>query len=381
VSTVFPFVPSQIAERLRFYTDVRKTFTREFRDSLHDATQILDYSYRERDASFAQAMEAFGDNAAGEWSVPLWAYMTALDAEVSPSEDTFLVNPADYRDGGEVIFWASPDLYEIATVDTYSEGSGVLTLVSGGLSNGYPAGSLVAPVLTAISPYGATTQRGINENTLTVQFLVTDPKDLAATRYATSGGFDIVEESPALMGPLEGGIAQALDLIDNGFGKFAIETTENYIRRRDTLVWADHTPQARWDRLQFLHRCRGKDRPFWLPTFKEEVRVLENADAAETVFTIAHDLASHTDLVGKRLFMKDERAAVGVEAGLVSITGSTSSTITVSPTPGVVAAQADVYCSLAHLMRYDTDQFELSHVRTADGWFTTISAPVVEVPG
>lgn len=376
--TFWPYIPSSITETMKFATDVRRARSGEFRDSLHDATQILSYGYTEVGARESTIEQLFRTNISGTWSIPIWHDMTILQSGADYGDTSIAVSSGDYREGGLAVIWSSDGEWEVVNIESYA--SGVITLPSGEfVTQDYPAGTLVAPVLTAIAPNGLSRDIKIGVTDLTVVFYVTDPTDLAAANYTTHLGFDIVNDSPSVPGNLSGSLSQLLDFIDNGFGSFALVTDETYSRWRGTLEFSDADVEDRWARRQFLHRCRGRDRPFWLPTHKEDLLLNGTHTAGDTTISFqASRIADASALIGRYLFFQNPSGSFAVRQ-VTNVSGTGPYTLTINSGLSF-ALPAGSIVNFAHLVRFDADSFELLHRRTADGWFTSVAGVVAEVP-
>jgi len=375
MSILWPFIPSTIGETLKFNTDIRMTSTGEFRDSLHAATQIMTFNHAVNPRSTATRIEqTFRHNIAGNWLVPIWHFATELTSGADYADTTITVDSADYRAGGQALIYEGPNKYELVDIETYA--AGVITLPSGDfISQDYAAGSWVCPVLPAIVPNGLGRGIGINRVDYSLTFYVTESVDLAAANYTTYGGYDGIDDDITVSEMLDGGLRQKLDFIDNGFGRFELVQDETYSRWRGTVRYTDKTHATRWARRQHLDRCRGRDRPFLLPTFNADLLLGENRGPSPYSTVRINDdyIVDPASVVGRRVYL-----AVGGASAFSSIASISLGVITL-PAPITITASLGDPMSFAHLVRYDTDVFELIHARTSDGWLSSFSASVLEV--
>ena len=378
MATIWPFIPAAIGEQLKFYTDVRRARSGEFRDSLHDAVQVLSFTYVESDDNQASLIEeTFRNNLTGDWLVPLWYDFTELSAGLNASDTVIAVQDGDFRSSGKALVFADSDSYEIVDVDVYSGGTLYLN-ASTPVSQSYPPGVLVVPLLTSIAPFGLDRDLRIGPTDFGLQFYVTDPKDLADTFYPTYNNFDILRDGPAIESVLSGGVSQRLDFIDNNFGAFEIVTEETYVRYRSNVQFVDVTTLDRWRRREFLHRCRGQDRPFWLPSFKADLNPQEGLTPFETGVTVDLDsVADIAQLVNRYVYIWDTSTDNNITVRrVISALGSV---LTLDNGPNFLVTQNNLRMGFAHLVRFDADTFDIEHIRTSDGWFSRFQAPVVGV--
>lgn len=374
---LWPFLPSSIVESLQFYTDVRRARSGEIRDSLKDATQTLTLNYVSQDREAARIEGLFSSNIADEWYVPLWHDMVRTNAAISAGSSTIEVGEfADFREGGRAAIIASDSLREVINIDTV--GSGILTLPSGeDTENSYSAGAAVVPLVAALCPSGLQTSVKFAVTAYSVKFVSIEPVNLEAALLPTFNGFDVLEDPSVLLSDLGGSVSQALDFIDNGFGAFKIETQETYKRWRGTVSFADYTREERWERRQFLHRMRGRDRPFLLPTWKDDLAIASSASSGSSSLVIQKLTDTSSVLVGRYIQIDTGSGFIRRRINAASI-GSTTITLTLSASHGQTILPSMV-ASFMYLVRFDQDSFEIDHVRTVDGFFSSFQASVLEV--
>lgn len=375
---LWPFIPTQISETLKYYTDVRMARSAEYRDSLHNATQVLTYSYVSPSSVTQSRLEqTFKNNIAGNWEVPIWHFATEYPSGLAYGETTFLVEDADFRVGGQALVYEDASNYEVINIETYT--GGYLALPADEfLSQSYGPGVWIVPLVPAIVPGGMSRSLRIGTVNFGLTFYVTLGEDLAAANYPLRGVYDIISESPSMVSDLDGGLSQDLDFIDNGFGAFALVTNETYTRWRGTLAFTDVQRSTRWARRQHLDRCRGKDRPFFLPTFQEDLTLNTSATSgATTVSIVATEVVDAASLIGRYVYI--ERSGVQRVARISNVGGSGPYTLTLDVATGV-SLPAGHKLSFAHLVRYDTDTFDIQTTRSSDGWVSSYSGSVVEVP-
>lgn len=376
---LWPHIPSAVSEVLEFNTDVRQAPDGEVRDSLKDATQRLTMTFMVRDSEAANLKERYRSNALGEWYLPIWPQASFIAAGAAYLDTTFAVNTdADYRASGLAVILQSYSQAETMTVTSAS--SGLLT-VSAGISQDYAGGAstptVVAPVLKAICPGGITTQVQNGITQVSTEFIIIEPLDLSATYYTAHSGLPVFGDDLAYRAPLDGAIRQAVDLLDSGFGAYSMESLESYKRARGTLGWAESQDAARWQKLQFLHKMRGRDGAFWLPTGKDDALVSAQVAAAGTSVTLAGFLDAPADWNGRSVQIEYAAGSYIYRAlsSYVDVGGNHRFTITA---PGVIIPALSKV-RLMDKVRFDTDRFQVNHIRTADGWFSDMNAPVIEV--
>jgi hypothetical protein len=379
--TLWPHVPTLVAETLEFATDVRQAYNGEFRDSLKKATQKLQLDYVLREAEAARMEGLFRSAPLGQWYVPIWPDATRFVGTVSAGASSIagIEGDADYRAGGKAVILDSDQKAEVIDVLNVS---GSTLNVDGTVAASYTGTEnnplIIAPVRTCIAPTGLSLSVRIGVTDASIVFISIEPADLADTGlFPTLGSYDVVNDPSFVNTPLDGSITQELDFIDNGFGAYALESIEQYKRRRSSLALYDVSYADRWARRKWLHRIRGRDRPFWLPTWKNDLRVTTQAGAGASTLVVAKTTTLASDLIGKGVYI--DAPAGAIARTIVNATiGSTTNTLTLNATHGILVPVTS-RVSLMPLVRFDTDVIELEHINSRDGFITSFNATVVEV--
>lgn len=367
-TTTWPFLPSAVDEALSFKTDVRRAYSAESRDSLRDAVQSFTLSHLMLDTEASVARELFRSNPLGNWYVPVWPDLSVVGAVTAGAVVLSVNTDADYRVGEKAIVWQSYDVWELVDVSAIGTGSIDVSAVVGT----YTA-AIVCPVRECIAPGGLNQSSSPTFLQFGVQFVSLTAVDLAATSYPTIGGFQIVTDQPAAMSPLDGGIAQALQMIDSGFGAMELIETEAYVRPRFTLAFLDYMTETRWARRKWVHDVRGRDGAFWLPTWKADLPLTAAIPAASVSMTVEHVAPAATDYVGRYVqidvagsFIHREITGASVAAGVATLSIAA---------PGVDVPKSS-RISFLDLYRFDTDQFSIKHQRAVGGFISSFSAIV-----
>lgn len=380
--TLFPHIPSRVTETLEFNTDVRRAFNGELRDSLKPATQRLICEYVFKDEEALRAEMLFRNQPAGEWYVPVWSEATRYVGTIASGAGSIssVEDDADYRAAGRAAIVETDQKAEVVT--TASISGGTLTL-TGTTSQAYTGTQetplMIAPVRTCYAPNGITIDMQFGITTIIIEFLVIEPLDIGESLFSTTlDSIEVVTDVSFVNSPLAGDLAQALELIDNGFGAYSLQTTEGYQRRRSTLALYEITYANRYALKKWLHYIRGKDRPFWLPTWKNDLTL--NAPVASGSNQLAtSQIVTDTpsDFVDLGLYVTSVNG--NFARTITNATnGASTMTLTLNTTHGIsVPSSARLY--LMHRVRFDTDRLELIHQNSRDGFVTSFSAPVIEV--
>lgn len=374
---LFPHVPASVTEILDFLTDVRSHPSGEVRDSLRDATQVLELGFSMSPAEARDAVARVRANPAGEWYVPVWPDVSWVDASVAAGAGSIGVSTdADYRAGGLAIVLKS--YLECELVEVASASGGTLTLAgSPTIAASYDGPLLVAPVGTYLLLEGFRTSGEFSVIRGLASFRRVDNEDLGASSLATYLSSPVLDAGTVLSSPLDGAVARALEVIDSGFGTVALEAVEGYVRQRSVLSFADADPAARWARKRLLHYLRGRDRAFWLPSFRRDFTV-STAFSSTLLRAADVDYPDVPGLVGRSIEIDTGSSRIHRAISAAAVVGSELQ-LTLSTAPGTtVPVSARV--SLMTLQRLDADRVQLDHEFIGGGFVSRCRVPTVEVP-
>lgn len=373
---VFPHVPRNVTEILDFLTDIRSHPAGEVRESLRDATQVLQLGFRLAPEEAMMAQARFRENTAGEWHVPIWSDASWIEAGVAAGASTLAApEEADYRPGGLAIVlrsWTEWEVVQIASV-----GAGSLTLAGPPVSKDYPGPVLVAPVGVFISPLGLQFAEDFATVDMELEFRRVDNIDLGASDLQAHLGYPVLADGAVIVAPLDGAITQALDVIDSGFGKVAIEEVQLYKRRRGLLSFADADRSKRWARKRFLHHLRGRDQAFWRPSFRRDFTIVE-AFSGTLMRTEQAAWPDPSTLVGRSVQIDTDGTLIHRAISGASVNGAELEITLDSAPPITVPASARL--SLMTLGRLDADRIEIEHQFTGRGFVSRCEVPTIEVP-
>lgn len=348
----------EMTERISFNTDIRFSFTAEYRDSLRDPKTQIGYRFRVTDARYQAFEETLLANLKADWTVPFWHERTR-NLNLSASQTVISCNTdADYRVGGTAIVWKGCEEYETATIDAV--GSGSITL-STGLTSAY-TGAAVMPAHEAYiydEIERTRANRGLMEYALSFELRTTD--DLAATPWLVFDTYEVLGCSSGYLSSLSGPIRPAVEYFDSGLGPVVIEDDRQDPWRRFAVEISGHA----WDVKRFLHQVRGMDAPFWVKSWGGRLE-LQSATATDEIIVDATQSAAN--LVGRRVVVN------GSYREILSVVDN-GATYTLTLNASVTASVGDPV-SLLSLVRADTDTFDIQH---RHGFSSLISFPVLEV--
>lgn len=372
---LFDIVPSAVDERLSFQTDVRSAPGGERRDSFRDAMQSLVFRFASTPRTAFQIEARFRSNVLGEWYVPVYPEMSRLAAPLSIGATSITVQPGDYRAGGKaVIIGAAAS--EILDVVSYAG----TTLTVDATTAAHSAGAIVAPLATCVTPEALSVSISYALEVIELGFLRTDNADLALNSYAEIENLPVLTDPSVVVSPLNGSVSRALELIDSAFGAVAITEREEYTRKRAAISFVDRDREVRWSRKRFMHYLRGRDHPFWLPSWRRDLVIAASTtpSTTEVQFEAFGLPADHAALVGA--YLEISEGANVARREILSKSEATGVVRYVLASAVGAAFTAAARVSVLRKMRLDTDEIELinEYVGGTD-YITRINLNAVEV--
>lgn len=372
MATAWPFIPAKVGETLAFKTDIRRCYAAEARDSLRDAVQSFELRHVMQELEAARARELVRANPLGPWSVPLWFDATEVGAISAGATVLAVETNADFRAGGKAMILDDYRAYEL--VDVISIGAGAITVSA--VAGDYVDASVV-PVQQCLAPSGIGFKQTPTHVEVSAAFTSLEPADLGASGYPVLDGFEVVTDPPSAIQALDGAVAQALEVIDSGFGAMQALETEGYVRPRFKLAFADHDAATRWARRQWLHATRGRDAAFFVPTWKRDLQLTAPAGAADLTISVADVMPAAADYAGRYVQIDTGAGYLHRKITGASVAGDVA-TLSIAA-PGVTVPASSVI-SFLELMRFDSDTFQIDHRRVAAGILSAFNAPTVGVP-
>ena len=376
---VWPFIPqTKHRERLEWKTDVLPSFNNEQRLALRPAPrQSFSYSFQLDPRQFSRAKAIATQWAHRVYGIPVWSETTRVGALSAGATEILLdTTTADYRENDIVLVWED-DTHFLAV-----ENTGVLSdrvvlklPLDESFTNAY-----VAPLRFSRTLQGMSFNRSAHDVVeAQATFQVTANRDLGASiGLPQYRGKDVLVDRTVLSGDLDERISRAIDVFDNGSGPMVVDVKNSWVTSRQTISIDTLTRAERWEKRKWLHSRRGKQAAFWLPSWNEDLVVLEDvgaAGAALTVSPIEYPLYYGVkDIMiqlksGTRLFARVLSGATDPDGNeVLSLGAAVGTAFTVS--------EVDFVCFMSHV-RFDTDTIEISHGHAGRA---VASIPVTETP-
>lgn len=374
-AVIFAFEPQlPITERLEWLTDLQESYGGAEQRIMvrHKPRQAMDANYLlANPTEVARALNTLYGRVGGTIAVPVWWDLRPLLADVSIGGTTVSVSTAnaDFREGGFAILWRASDDFEVVEISTLSPTQ--LNLVRP-VELAHPAvTTAVVPLLRALAPDPLPTSRyGNGVTTFDIAWQFTEVVDLAALdgELTLYRGLPVLNDLNFMSGAqIDEPIQSKAVLIDNKTTAGA----KSYRRRFPRIVtvkgWAPETAADIWTVRKLLHALRGRQRSFWLPSFRKDFTL--TATVADTATTLLVSPAEYERFVDVQeplgdiaIYLKNGtvffREITNVEPG----SGGTEQ-LTINSPLGATVNPDDVL-RISYLMRarLDTDSIEITHL-------------------
>ncbi|NJK88126.1 MAG: hypothetical protein HC923_01175 [Myxococcales bacterium] len=371
---VFAFEPQlPLAETLEWRTDVLESYGgAEQRIMVRHRPRRkfqMDYLLSDRN-EISRALNGLYGRVGGVFAVPVWWDVRNVTADVPLGGTTVLVDTtfADFRDGGFAILWRASDDFEVVEIDTVSPTQFTLTRPT---DQAHPSLTTVAiPVERCLIDDPTSTSRWANGVTrIEAKWTSEEPKDLSAV----DGELTIYRGLPVLsdLNFIDGDdvtepIESKAVVIDNKSGPAAKSYRRRFPRIISAKGWQPETAAELWAVRKLLHALRGRQRSFWLPTFREDFVLTTTVGPAATTMLVEfvdyeRFIDTNEPLGDIAIYLTDGttffREVTNVEPGVGG-----DEQLTISSALGITVNPADVL-RISYLVRsrLDTDSVTITH--------------------
>lgn len=378
MSELWPFRPQLgMVERLAWLSDVMSVYTGEQRLKLRAVPrQNFEMSHRLDDRGLILAKQFAQRNRAVAVLVPVWLEQVQLGAVADTDTGlSFDTTAGDFRAGGQIVLWKDAETYALATVDTLSTGGMTLTAAVGTAF----ANPLVMPVRTALANNGYTIGRNTTYSDASAKFLVADNVGLTPTSdlYPQYNSMDVVTERPALVTNVSESIVQSADYVDNGFGPVALEVARDYADYGQTVSFLDRLGSPFWARRTWLHSLNGKQKPFFLPSFNNDLVPTGTIGALDTTITVK-SIGVPADYTGRKVMIETVAGTRYFRSIDSATAGSGTGSIVIDSALGASLDPVDIKAfSFMSQVRLNADQVTMTW---RDYDVVSTAVPVIEVP-
>jgi hypothetical protein len=368
---LWPFAASgEVIEVLEWNTNVLTARAGEQRIALRTLPRdIVTLTHRVDALGLAKATELARAGFAGPWLLPMWHMAqrptvdlaqgsagihvpTGLAAFDNPTNDT-PTYAAIAIDGGPAtaieITAIEPDRLILAAPMTGLLRDPLVRSTRVAVMPLRPA-QLAAPI--------EATRRRQNGATITATFLLQAIADLPAPDLPTYQGAMVQTNPSQTRALMASNFKQAVEYIDNGFGPVAVEPLRDIFERGETITFKAKTPTEHYDLRRWLFALRGRQIPFWLPTWGAELQLRIAMTASTTLMRIA-PIADLSAYAGRHIMIETSAGLKFRKINAAALDGA-NHRLTLSSSLGIpLPLGAKVH--FLTIVRADADRMEVRH--------------------
>lgn len=229
---------------------------------------------------------------AKSWVVPIWSDVCVLDYDLVNGATTINVDTdnSDFKVGGYVYLYKSHEEYEIVTVQSMSSTSLTLTVP---IQNNWSTGTYIVPAVQARlqddSIKGSILNYGIESYNLIWAVNIKENETINKIGSYTSTTYDgytvflwkhNFTEDPSVE------IYSPNRLIDFEIGDFILDPRYNFTRVRTTYNYLLKNKAEISTAIGFFRQVNGKQKPFWVPTYANEIQLTGSGSSSSNIITI-----------------------------------------------------------------------------------------------
>jgi hypothetical protein len=291
-AVVFAYEPQRpISEELIWLTDILESYNgTEQRIALRDIPrQVFQYNYQMIDGVERQnAINALYGNMGRGFAVPVWTDMKPLLSDISAGVFSIPVNTsiADFRVGGTAILWNAYDDFDVVAITAVNPLS--LDILRETTLAHLAIDTLVIPMQVVFAEDTARVSRtGSGYHTLGMRWRSSEYKDLSS-----DAGLTMYKSMPVFIDTnflgsdtREEPFGGSADFLDTNVGIFSV-IRKSFPKLDFKKRWEPETAAEVWALRLLIHALKGRQRSFWLPTYRIDFTLTEAIAAADTVLSV-----------------------------------------------------------------------------------------------
>ncbi len=286
MTQIWPFPPlAEITETLEWQTDVIETINSEQRIALRDLPRrSFEMRHILSDEEYAAARAYLRET--DSLYVPDWTQGVHLGPLVAGSDSDSINIPDNYFGfdvGDSVILRQSNALFELATiVEVDSNNLRILDNIDRAYDN-----ARIYPVLDCQAAGGLSASRlGRRKTELSITVTSFTGEDLQGAHYSQYRSLYVVSECPVIAGGLRESFDWDFETFDAGFGTPYLYRKRAAPNVRYTMSWFVKTRLDRYRLRQFLYRCKGRHKAFWLSSRGKDLTPTVAIGSSDTSITV-----------------------------------------------------------------------------------------------
>jgi hypothetical protein len=309
---------------------------------------------------------------ADKWGVPVWSEARQVSSPVSLGVNFIQVDTsnADFRVGENAMIWKSDRNFDVFKVDTFTS---TQINIARGINDDYPVG-IVVPVRFARMTSDPKRRGNGHSGNVSASFEVIVNKELTTINPVQYLGEDVdVGNTPLL--PYSDSYQQKIIVHDYGTGtpSFFSPWDKPKINREYKLLLEG--AEEIWIFRRWLHRRAGKAFPFYMPTYENNIRLIQESGSITSPL-VAKDDQHH------QLGIKRTHLAINTKSGWLfrSIIGqglnAQGNNEIALNLPLNVDRKDIISISYMGLKRLSTDRVEINHLQNC---VAEVTLPIVEI--
>lgn len=224
------------------------------------------------------------------WAVAMWADIQYI-GPINNGATSIICDTTkyDFRPNSLVCVWESYALNQVIEITDVFPGSISLTRVmSGSFTKAY-----LMPVRIGVPNGGIRRLTDGSNTSLGIEYEFKDNIDLNPTAPAQFLGYDIYYDVTLMSsGATEERLIARMDTVDYETGPIDYYPPWRYNRRARDAYFLNEDPEATWTFKKWLHRRAGRLRPYWLPTFENNLQLLTQGNVGSTLQCSSDDYRS-----------------------------------------------------------------------------------------
>lgn len=301
----------------------------------------------------------------GRYGIPVWMDSLSLSSPISAGANSISIDTTtrDYANGGRVLLWQSPQVFDVANINGVTSTS---ISLAAPLASGWQAGTRVAPIRLAYLPPEFRLSRYTGDaSTAIVQADCIDDSDLSfASETPLYRSLPVSTRRPNWSQDISASYQTLLDEIDFGINPPIRDVRSTGAVTVQAQSWTLRDRAEIHAYRQWLYARAGRLSAFWLPSWQQDLRVVANIGASAV--TVDIERCEYSTAVAQDRARRDlriERADGTVQYRRVTASAAISSTVerlTIDSNLGTALAAADVAAvSFMQLSRLAGDGAEI----------------------
>lgn len=242
--------------------------------------QSLSYVYPIGRSRMANAFNVEYGAIRKNWAIPMWAEWQ-LVGEVLTSASSILCDTVqfDLRPNSLALLYTSDSVWQIVEISTITA-----TQINVSNSLNHQLGCRLIPL--RIGRIDGDISKSINDifSSDQIQYLIDQGQDISPITPQQYLGNDIYFTCPLLQGDvIQKSIIQRDDMVDMDLGIISHINPWAHSRYKWSLRTVLNNPFKIREYRDFLYRRSGKFRPFWMPTFERNLRLVTTGNITTTI--------------------------------------------------------------------------------------------------